>query len=484
MIMAKRCALSAKSSRLTKLSALASLCACSLAQASGFKLTEQSLNGTALNSAYIAGAYGADSSYYNPANMGFDEANELEVNGTMIFIPEFDFTTAGRDKGEISTGNGAALGPNRPAGPAIVEGRANTTLAFAPKIFFKTKPWHIGSFLRTNFGLSVTTPSGLSMDWDGEGGEFLDKVGIMMIETNPVVSITLWDRLGLAAGARIIYGSGDFGNTLYVPYRADNAMGMGLNISGTTKVQQQSKTSAVGYGYNVALTLKPTPSTTLAATYRSKVHFDMKGKLSATSHIDGGILAGKGTVDMQADLLLSTHLPDTLNVALAQRLGKLLAEFTYEHTFWGSADIFEFQYSNQEFSNAQGFNPGVENTVIAMAYQNMAGADYNAVAMGRGWKNSNAFRLGFTHFSTQNLTLMGSLALDFTPVPQGRDKFGIPDANAYMLGLGARYNLFDGRADVGLAYSLALKDNRESFIQSKDGLGQLHLVTLGAKYRF
>lgn len=474
MIMAKRCALSA----------LVSLCACSLAQASGFKLTEQSLNGTALNSAYIAGAYGADSSYYNPANMGFDEANELEVNGTMIFIPGFSFSTAGRDQGDSCTGALCALGPNRPAGPAIVEGRANTTLAFAPKIFFKTKPWHIGSFLRTNFGLSVTTPSGLSMDWDGEGGEFLDKVGIMMIETNPVVSITLWDRLGLAAGARIIYGSGDFDNALYVPYRADNAMGMGLNISGTTKVQQQSKTSAWGYGYNVAATLKLTRSTTLAATYRSKVHFAMMGKLHAISHIDGGKLAGAGTVDMNADLLLSTHLPDTLNIALAQRLGKLLAEFTYEHTFWGSADIFEFAYRNQEFSNAQGFTKGFEDTIIAMAYQNMAGADYNAVAMGRGWKNSNAFRLGFTHFSTQNLTLMGSLALDFTPVPQGRDKFGIPDANAYMLGLGARYNLFDGRADVGLAYSLALKDNRESFIQSKDGLGQLHLVTLGAKYRF
>lgn len=322
------------------------------------------------------------------------------------------------------------------------------------------------------------------MDWDGEGGEFLDKVGIMMIETNPVVSITLWDRLGLAAGARIIYGSGDFDNALYVPYRADNAMGMGLNISGTTKVQQQSKTSAWGYGYNVAATLKLTRSTTLAATYRSKVHFAMMGKLHAISHIDGGKLAGAGTVDMNADLLLSTHLPDTLNIALAQRLGKLLAEFTYEHTFWGSADIFEFAYRNQEFSNAQGFTKGFEDTIIKMAYQNMAGADYNAVAMGRGWKNSNAFRLGFTHFSTQNLTLMGSLALDFTPVPQGRDKFGIPDANAYMLGLGARYNLFDGRADVGLAYSLALKDNRESFIQSKDGLGQLHLVTLGAKYRF
>ena len=32
-------------------------------QASGFRLTEQSLNGTALNSAFIAGAYGADSTF-------------------------------------------------------------------------------------------------------------------------------------------------------------------------------------------------------------------------------------------------------------------------------------------------------------------------------------------------------------------------------------------------------------------------------------
>ena len=39
--------------------------------ANGFKIQEQSLNATALSSAYIAGARGADASYYNPANMGF-----------------------------------------------------------------------------------------------------------------------------------------------------------------------------------------------------------------------------------------------------------------------------------------------------------------------------------------------------------------------------------------------------------------------------
>ncbi|MDU9800117.1 outer membrane transport family protein, partial [Helicobacter pylori] len=35
--------------------------------ANGFKIQEQSLNGTALGSAYVAGARGADASFYNPA---------------------------------------------------------------------------------------------------------------------------------------------------------------------------------------------------------------------------------------------------------------------------------------------------------------------------------------------------------------------------------------------------------------------------------
>ncbi len=172
----------------------------SLSYASGFILNEQSLNGTALNSAYVAGAYGADSSYYNPANMGFDDNNELELNATMIFIPGFDFSTVGRDKGEASSGNAAALGPNRPAGAPVVDGKAHSTYAFVPKMFFKTKALEVNEVLKSSFGLSVTTPSGLTMDWGGEGGGFLDNVGIGMIEINPVMALTYFNRFSLGGG--------------------------------------------------------------------------------------------------------------------------------------------------------------------------------------------------------------------------------------------------------------------------------------------
>lgn len=170
----------------------------SLSYASGFILNEQSLNGTALNSAYVAGAYGADSSYYNPANMGFDDNNELELNATMIFIPGFDFSTNSRDAGLMANNKPNQQNPDRRN--TIVDGKANTTLAFVPKMFFKTKALHLSQNIKSNFGVSVTAPSGLTMDWGKEGGEFMDNVGIAMIEINPVMSLTFGERFSLGGG--------------------------------------------------------------------------------------------------------------------------------------------------------------------------------------------------------------------------------------------------------------------------------------------
>lgn len=259
-----------------------------------------------------------------------------------------------------------------------------------------------------------------------------------------------------------------------------------IGIKGTTKVTQTSSTESWGVGFNLAASLKLTEKTMLSVTYRSKTHFNMRGSLNANSEVPLGPAMGfPNGVNMNANLSLSTDIPDVIRLGLAHHFEKLVAEFVYEHTFWNKADIFEFQYSDQKFYNPADGRPidgsgQNDNTILG----GLTAADYNAVAMGRGWRNSNAFRLGLTYLHSPKLKFMGSLAYDATPVPQGKNRFGIPDANAYMLGLGARYSLWDNKADVGIAYSLALKDNRRSFIQSKDGLGQLHLLTLGLKYRF
>lgn len=475
--------------------------------ASGFRLTEQSLNGTALNSAYIAGAYGADSTYYNPANMGLGEygdKHELEINASIIYIPAFEFDAVSMDKGmNLSCDKASGINMCDTAGStiggwgqyggkneAIVDGYAKKTLQPVPKIFYKTRTYEILG-LKTNFGLNFTTPSGLSMDWGGEAGAFLDDVMIMMMEFNPVVSFKLSDQVAVGGGFRFLYSAGEFGNTLFVPIsqdmKQDAVLGnILIHAEGTTKVTQTSNAAANGYGYNLALTIRPFKSSDLlvAVTYRSNVALEMKGSLSADSYVNMGQMA-QGIIKMNADLTLGADLPPIVNIAIAKRFSKVLAEFVMEKTYYGKARIFEFAYANQTFdkSGLTGKDTILGNTVDFINPDEMLGAaDYSAVAYGNGWKDATAYRLGLTYQHSPKLKIMGSFAYDKTPAPQGQ--FGIPDADAYAFGLGARYELWDGKADVGVAYSLALKDNRKSFLRSKDGLGQLQLLTFGAKYRF
>lgn len=250
-------------------------------------------------------------------------------------------------------------------------------------------------------------------------------------------------------------------------------------MQGVTNVTQSSNASGFGFGYNLALSVRPfagsdmqsLKSLTISSTYRSKVGVDMNGELSALASAFALI-----NVSMNSDLTLMADIPNILNVGISQDFGNSRLEFVYERTFWDDSRIFDFNYSNQKIEPVnKGANP------FKLPFTVIPSVDYSAVAMGNGWKDSNAYRLGYTYFG-KTFKIMGSIAYDETPAPQG--KFGIPDADAYMVGLGFRKRFFSDKLDIGVGYSLALKDNRKSFIVSHDGLGQLHLLTVGLKYLF
>ncbi|TKX28405.1 hypothetical protein CQA38_07785 [Campylobacter sp. MIT 12-5580] len=456
--------------------ALSCVLCSNLAFASGYRLAEQSLNGTALNSAFVAGAYGADASYYNPANMAFGKDSdkfEFEFDATFIYVPGFDFTKVGGDiKQDISS-----IPSTTDPKSVRVQGYANATKQFVPKFFFKSKAYELSEDTKLHYGLSLTTPQGLNMNWDKEGGGFMDDLSLAILDLNPVVSLTYQDFISVGVGASVLYSWGDFDNTLNVPFTS-NLVG---TMYGTTNVTQTSSAKGWGGGYNLALSIKPTSSTTISTTYRSKRALNMKGNLNALAQMGslGGFL-DIGSTYMDADLKLDADLPAIFNIALAQDFGRIRAEFVYERTFWSSADIFKFGYSNARFYGQTGILGSLEQANPGTTASQMNSADYNAVYYGQGWKDSNAYRLGLSYFGDDH-TFMLSFAYDETPTPQG--VFGIPDANAFMFGLGLRKRLSES-VDVGLAYSLAVKDNRKSFIQSHDGWGELHLVTAGFKYLF
>ncbi|WP_081441314.1 OmpP1/FadL family transporter [Helicobacter mustelae] len=220
-----------------------------LLSASGFKVQEQSLNGTALNSAYVAGARGADASFYNPANMGFvndwgENKSEFELAVSLLQIPAFKFHVPSTNQGLYSVTKIAytpqmekllglantfkplvnAFGGSIPEVPRtvnvlsaepysqVVSGYTGVTNFILPKFFYKSRTKN-----GFTFGADFVASSGLAMNWKGQGGEFLQDVFIMMVEFSPSMSYTVGDRFSIGVGPRIMYAMGSFNNVVYVP---------------------------------------------------------------------------------------------------------------------------------------------------------------------------------------------------------------------------------------------------------------------------
>ena len=208
--------------------------------ANGFKIQEQSLNATALSSAYVAGARGADASYYNPANMGFkndwgENKHEFEFAFSLINIPGFKFQVPTTNQGLSSITYmeyGGLVGTIKPLmdklgiqlipgrielqhtkpDTAMVDGSTGDTNFMLPKFFYKSKNYN-----GFTFGASFIAPSGLAMKWNGLGGEFLQDVFIFLIEFAPSISYTYRDRISVGFAPRLLYGMGKFNNIVYVP---------------------------------------------------------------------------------------------------------------------------------------------------------------------------------------------------------------------------------------------------------------------------
>jgi long-chain fatty acid transport protein len=69
------------------LSAVAS----SIVMAGAYKIPEQSINSMALGAAYVAHTMGADTAYFNPANMAFmGEKQYVESGLTLAHLPSIE----------------------------------------------------------------------------------------------------------------------------------------------------------------------------------------------------------------------------------------------------------------------------------------------------------------------------------------------------------------------------------------------------------
>ncbi len=268
------------------LSAVAS----SVVMAGGYKIPQQSLNSMALGGAYVAHTNGADTAYFNPANMAFmGESHYVEGVATLISAPQITYTL------------GSASG-NSEAETSII-----------PALHYVSAP--IGDL---RWGVSLTVPGGSTKRWETPYQRaFAQEFTLKIIELNPSASYQVAENFAIGAGLRVVYSEGVVRNDA-------SALGSPL------KVHMEGDT--VEFGYNLAMSYKPMSGLHIAATYRSKIDLNEEG----TATINYPVGGPNGTT-MTSDAGVTVPLPATLSLAVAKTWNNAFTlEALYEKTYWSA----------------------------------------------------------------------------------------------------------------------------------------------------
>jgi len=406
---------------------ISSVVTSSLLMAAAYKVPEQSINSTALGGAYVANTDGADTAYYNPANMAFMPENRyVEMGFTWAHLPRNVF------EGEQALS------------PAMVVPASNKSLIEnlqLPYLHYVGK-----SYGRYRWGMSMTVPGGLTKRWnDGFQKASAEEFTLKIVELNPSISYKVNDKFAIGGGLRLIYSEG--------VVKSD-----GTKVGIPLKREMEGDTFELGY--NLAMSYRPTSDIKLAATYRSNVNIKEDG--DANLYLYG--------VGNQYGADVTVPLPAALNLSISKTWqDKYTLELNYERTYWS-------KYKNLDFEYATPIQP----TLV----------QYFDDPKPKRWKDTNTFRVGFSAKVTDKVTLMAGYARDFTPISKKYISYELPDSDANIFSLGAKVQINENLS-CGIAYlhddkesrTIKAGDNKNGIIGKFSG-GGADLVSVGLSYKF
>ncbi|MDR2342489.1 MAG: OmpP1/FadL family transporter [Campylobacteraceae bacterium] len=405
----------------------------SCAQASGYKIPEQSLSALALGAANVAAVDGADASYYNPANMVFlsNPKSQLEFLLTYVNLPHMTYT----DNSNISR-----------------NGNSKVEKIVAPLFHFVIPEY----YENWRLGFSVVVPGGLAKRWDSPyQAESAKKFSLKIIEANPTASYKVSDNVAVGFGVRAVYTVGEV-----VGYRNDAG-------TGNHDVSMDMEGDSFDFGYNLALSIRPTEELKFAATYRSKINLTIDG--NAKLKYPPTAFSSNLPYSYNGDASVNAPLPAVLDLAIAYTFfKKTTVEFVYERVYWSAFNQIDFNFPTEN-----------GDTILGNVF---------GKAKSKNWKDSSTFRLGVTHLATENLKLMAGFTIDKTPAPDEKLAFELPDSNSKNYSAGFEYKLNQDMS-IGMAYLFSDKEAR-SISDNEYGLdgkftdGGAHLVNISFKYVF
>lgn len=402
--------------------ALATLFAATSAQASGYRIPEQSVDSTAKAGANIASATRADAAYFNPANMSFMEDRWM-VQGNMSYI---HLTKIKYDDSRKSAFDAESEDEN-----------------FILPTFFAVSP----SYNDFRFGLSITSPNGLSKRWKDDNTfarSASKEFSLKTAEINPTVSYAFSDAFSVAVGVRAFWADATLTNDLF-----------------------DFTDDTWEWGYNLAAAIKPTEDTNISVTYRSNIDLDWSVSDAVYPHRFGnGAGRASAGVPSPAVLALSTSF---------KPIDKLTVELTVDRTFWSEYEDLTIKNDGYTFP----------------------GSPYNPYVSEKKWDDTDAFRIGLTYEYSETLSLMGGFAYDSDPIPEKNIGYELPDSRAWIYSAGFQYK-YTENLEFGMAVLYDYKEERKAtnspitptargMVSSVDGEftnASAWFVTAGINYKF
>lgn len=301
-------------------------------------------------------------------------------------------------------------------------------------------------YRKFRFGFSITEPYGLAKRWDDPYPKtFAQEFDLKVIEFNPTVAYRFNDYISIAGGIRLLYNDATV-----------KSSGV-INAAGISAVRDMDG-DTTEWGYNLALSVKPNQQSNISVTYRSNVDLDFDGDATLSTNL------GPQTVNTGASVTIPA--PAVLAIAGAYTFDRLTVELEWDRTFWSEYETLAFNYDTP-----------LTNPALAGAF---------GTPVPKDWEDTNAFRIGLTYQLTDAVALMGGFAYDENPVPDDTLGFELPDSDAWLYSLGARFSINKNMdLSVGLLYDY--KEERDVTNDQIDGTfegASAFLVTTGFSYKF
>ncbi|WP_157673347.1 OmpP1/FadL family transporter [Endozoicomonas ascidiicola] len=377
----------------------------SYVQAAGYGINEQSASylGTGF-AGRASNAIDASISATNPAGISFLKGEQASVGVDVIL-------EGGSFKGQRT---GTFDGSPGPGGGYPAEGTGDTS--GSTKDFQQTSFVPFGYYVmpvdeKLSLGLAAYAPYGIHLDYDdGWAGEWLGgKTLVEVVNLQGTVAYKFTDDVSLGFGLIASHVTGEL---------TSNPFG-GTPMSTKTKMEGDDTILA----WNVGAIWNVTESTTLGASYHSKLDFNLSGDLTKT-----GAAPGKEKVE------LSLVMPEKLMFSATHKLDEqwtVMADATW--TRWSRFE--EFNVINSSTGKSENYVP-------------------------MNWKDTWALSVGTSYQLDESWLLRAGYMFDQAPVSNDTRTVRAPDANRNWFTLGANLKASENmNIDFAYAY-VKLQDGK------------------------